>query len=142
MGTNVHLTPELERFAREVVAEGRYNNVSEVVRQGLRMLQEAEERRRAFTKTLDDAVAEAERDGWISVEDALAEMDAIIDEVERELTKPNPFRGLRLTRSAVGRRVEQKATRSGGSQEIVPRPRAPYLRQAVQRAALLIAERP
>jgi antitoxin ParD1/3/4 len=83
MGTNVHLTPELERFAREVVAEGRYNNVSEVVRQGLRMLQEAEERRRAFTKTLDDAVAESERDGWVSVEDALAEMDAIIDEAER-----------------------------------------------------------
>jgi antitoxin ParD1/3/4 len=84
MGTNVHLTPELERFAREVVAEGRYNNVSEVVRQGLRMLQEAEERRRAFTKTLDDAVAEAERDGWISGEDALAEMDRVIDELERE----------------------------------------------------------
>jgi antitoxin ParD1/3/4 len=84
MGTNVHLTPELERFAREVVAEGRYNNVSEVVRQGLRMLQEAEERRRAFTKTLDDAVAEAEREGWISAEDALAEMDRVIDELERE----------------------------------------------------------
>jgi antitoxin ParD1/3/4 len=84
MGTNVHLTPELERFAREVVAEGRYNNVSEVVRQGLRMLQEAEERRRAFTKTLDDAVAEAERDGWVSAEDALAEMDRVIDELERE----------------------------------------------------------
>ena len=84
MGTNVHLTPELERFAREVVAEGRYNNVSEVVRQGLRMLQEAEERRRAFTKSLDDAVAEAERDGWISGEDALAEMDRLIDELERE----------------------------------------------------------
>jgi len=84
MGTNVHLTPELERFAREVVAEGRYNNVSEVVRQGLRMLQEAEERRRAFTKSLEDAVAEAERDGWISGEDALAEMDRVIDELERE----------------------------------------------------------
>ncbi len=48
------------------------------------MLQEAEERRRAFTKTLDDAVAEAERDGWISGEDALAEMDRVIDELERE----------------------------------------------------------
>ena len=32
MGTNGSLTPELERFAREMVAEGRYNNVSEVVR--------------------------------------------------------------------------------------------------------------
>ena len=65
MGTNVHLTPELERFAREVVAEGRYNNVSEVVRQGLRMLQEAEERRRTFTASLRVAEASAEREGWI-----------------------------------------------------------------------------
>ena len=32
MATNVHLTPELERFARDCVTEGRYNNVSEVVR--------------------------------------------------------------------------------------------------------------
>jgi antitoxin ParD1/3/4 len=83
MGTNVHLTPELERFARECVTEGRYNNVSEVVRDALRRLQEAEERRRAFTKSLDDAVAEAERDGWISAEDVLAEMDRVIDELEQ-----------------------------------------------------------
>lgn len=34
MATNVHLTPELERFARECVEGGRYNNVSEVVRSG------------------------------------------------------------------------------------------------------------
>ena len=84
MGTNVHLTPELERFARECVSDGRYNNVSEVVRDALRRLQEAEERRRAFTKSLDDAVAEAERDGWISAEDVLTEMDRVIDELERE----------------------------------------------------------
>jgi antitoxin ParD1/3/4 len=78
MGTNVHLTPELERFAREIVAEGRYNNVREVVRQGLRMLQDAEGRRRALTRSLDDAMAESERDGYVSIEDALAEVDAII----------------------------------------------------------------
>lgn len=89
MGTNVHLTPELERFAREVVAEGRYNNVSEVVRQGLRMLQEAEERRRAFTKTLDDAVAEAERNGYFSAEQVLAEIDDIIDAADRCQSEPD-----------------------------------------------------
>ena len=82
MGTNVHLTPELERFAREVVAEGRYNNVSEVVRQGLRMLQEAEERRRAFNKSLDDAIARSERDGYVELEDVLADIDAIIEAEE------------------------------------------------------------
>ncbi len=79
MGTNVHLTPELERFAREVVAEGRYNNVSEVVRQGLRMLQDAEERRRAFTRTLIDAEAEADRLGTYSVDEAF-------DLIEREMS--------------------------------------------------------
>ena len=83
MGTNVHLTPELEAFAREVVAEGRYNNVSEVVRQGLRMLQDAEERRRAFTKSLDDAVARSERDGYVELEDVLADIDAIIADPEK-----------------------------------------------------------
>ena len=41
MATNVHLTPELERFARECVECGRYNNVSEVVRASLRLLQDA-----------------------------------------------------------------------------------------------------
>jgi antitoxin ParD1/3/4 len=83
MGTNVNLTPELERFAREVVAEGRYNNVSEVVRDGLRLLQDAAERRRAFTKSLEDAIAESDRDGYVSLDGALAEVDAIIEAAER-----------------------------------------------------------
>ena len=38
MATSVHLTPELESFARTCVEGGRYNNVSEVVRSGLRLL--------------------------------------------------------------------------------------------------------
>ena len=44
MATNVSLTAELETFARSCVESGRYNNVSEVVRSGLRLLQENEER--------------------------------------------------------------------------------------------------
>jgi antitoxin ParD1/3/4 len=83
MGTNVHLTPELERFARECVAEGRYNNVSEVVRQGLRMLQDAEERKRGFMAMLREVEADVELHGTVSADEALAEMDRIIDEVEQ-----------------------------------------------------------
>jgi antitoxin ParD1/3/4 len=79
MSTNVHLTPELERFARECVAEGRYNNVSDVVRSALRLLQELEEQRRQFTAMLDEAVEEAEREGSFTVEEVLAELDGIID---------------------------------------------------------------
>jgi antitoxin ParD1/3/4 len=78
MATNVHLTPELERFARECVEGGRYNNVSEVVRASLRLLQDAEDRSRQFRRMLEEAEAEADRDGDVSLESVLAEVDAII----------------------------------------------------------------
>ena len=78
MATNVHLTPELEQFARECVAGGRYNNVSEVVRSAMRLLQDAEERRDAFLKMLQEVEAETDRDGAVSVEEVLREMDKAI----------------------------------------------------------------
>jgi antitoxin ParD1/3/4 len=37
---NVSLTPELEHFIHEKVKSGRYLSASEVVREGLRMLEE------------------------------------------------------------------------------------------------------
>lgn len=83
MSTNVHLTPELERFARGCVEGGRYNNVSEVVRAALRLLEEAEARRIAFQRMLDEVRAEVERDGTFTIEEVAAEVDAIIDEEER-----------------------------------------------------------
>jgi len=39
---NVSLTPELERFITARVASGRYQTASEVVRAGLRLLEQAE----------------------------------------------------------------------------------------------------
>jgi len=84
MTTNVSLTPELERFAKECVEGGGYNNVSEVVRSALRLLQERERRRDAFEASLREAVEEADREGWFSMEDVMAEMDQIIAEVEAE----------------------------------------------------------
>lgn len=79
MATNVHLTPELEEFARACVETGRYNNVSEVMRAGLRLLQEREDRRRAFAEMLADVDAEADRDGTFTIDEVLADMDTIID---------------------------------------------------------------
>jgi antitoxin ParD1/3/4 len=83
MSTNVHLTPELERFARECVDSGRYNNISEVMRAALRLLEEAEERRRKFDAMLRATEAEADREGWISHEDVMAEVDRILDGTEK-----------------------------------------------------------
>ncbi len=39
MPTSVALSPRLEAFVRDQVDAGRYNNVSEVVRDGLRLLE-------------------------------------------------------------------------------------------------------
>ena len=83
MATNVHLTTDLERFAKHCVESGRYNNVSEVVRSALRMLQDAEARRERFMAMLDDARAEGERDGFVEIDDVLAELDGIIAEAGR-----------------------------------------------------------
>jgi len=81
MGTNVHLTPELERFAQSCVASGRFNNVSEVVRSGLRLLLDAEERRVAFVASLEAAVAEGERDGFLTANEVEKDVRAAIDAV-------------------------------------------------------------
>ena len=78
MGTNVHLTAELEQFAQACVASGRFNSVSEVVRSGLRMLQDAEARRAAFVRSLEDARAEGMADGFATVEDVEADVRAAI----------------------------------------------------------------
>lgn len=81
MGTNVHLTPELERFAQKCVESGRFDNVSEVVRSGLRMLQDFEERRARFVASLDAAMEEGERQGFASADDVRADIQAAIDAV-------------------------------------------------------------
>lgn len=39
MPTSVPLTPHFESLTQQLVASGRYNNVSEVVRDGLRLLE-------------------------------------------------------------------------------------------------------
>ena len=83
MATNVHLTPELETFARACVTSGRYNNVSEVVRAALRLLQDTEERRRNFNAMLDAVREETAREGTHDLDDVLTEMDSVIDESSR-----------------------------------------------------------
>ena len=42
--------------------------------------------RAAFARSLEEAEAESERDGWHSLDDVLADMDAIIAATERDAT--------------------------------------------------------
>ena len=81
MGTNVNLTPELEQFAQGCVAVGRFNNVSEVVRSALRLLQEHEERRAAFVRSLEDAVDEGQQHGFVTADEVEHDVRAAIGAV-------------------------------------------------------------
>ncbi len=74
----VTLPPELERFAEQAVAAGRYRDVSDALAAGLRLLQRAEAERADFIASLVAAEAEADREGWHSLDDVLAEADQII----------------------------------------------------------------
>jgi antitoxin ParD1/3/4 len=75
---SVTLPPDLEQFATEAVAAGRYRDVSEVVATGIGLVRRLEAERAAFVRTLEDAGAEADRDGWHSLDDVMAEADEII----------------------------------------------------------------
>jgi antitoxin ParD1/3/4 len=50
---NVSLTPELEQFVTRKVESGLYNNASEVVREGLRLLKEHDEVRRKWRDQIE-----------------------------------------------------------------------------------------
>ena len=57
MPTSVALSPHFETFIRQQVDSGRFNNVSEVVRAGLRLLEEREAEQVAKLQALREAVA-------------------------------------------------------------------------------------
>lgn len=57
MPTSVALSSHFEEFVRRQVEAGRYNNVSEVVRAGLRMLEDAEAEQATKQQALCEAIA-------------------------------------------------------------------------------------
>jgi antitoxin ParD1/3/4 len=61
---NVNLTDELESFVAYMVKTGRYENASEVVRDGLRMLERAERQHLATIRAaINQAKARGTSDG-------------------------------------------------------------------------------
>ena len=78
----VTLPSELERFASEAVASGRYRDTSDLIRAALSLLQDAETELAAFRRSLEDALAEGERDGCFEIEDVHREMIEHIEEMQ------------------------------------------------------------
>lgn len=57
MPTSVSLNPYFESFIRDQVESGRFNNVSEVVRAGLRLLEEQHKQLEALRSAVLDGIS-------------------------------------------------------------------------------------
>jgi antitoxin ParD1/3/4 len=77
---NVSIGDRWEGFVEAVVKEGRYSSASEVVREGLRLVEEREAKLQALRAMLDASVA---RGGQNSADDLARALDA----KEAELAK-------------------------------------------------------
>ncbi|HEY9422921.1 MAG TPA: type II toxin-antitoxin system ParD family antitoxin [Thermoanaerobaculia bacterium] len=79
MPLNISLTPELEEFVSKRVASGRYQSASEVIRQGLRLLQEEEMSREASLDRLRNQINlgldQAERGELLDGEEVFEELE-------------------------------------------------------------------
>lgn len=77
MPTSVALSPHFETFVRRQVDSGRFNNVSEVVRAGLRLLEEREAEQAAKLQALREAIAVGLASGSdLSEEEVFDELEA------------------------------------------------------------------
>jgi len=72
------LPPELEQFATEAVAAGRYRDMAEVVRIGVDLLRQRDAARAKLQASVLAAQAEADRDGYLTGDEVAARVRATI----------------------------------------------------------------
>lgn len=77
---NVSLTPELEQFVQSRLASGRYQTASEVIREGLRLLEEREQAREA---ALEELRAKIRRGGKQADRGELLNGEAVFEEIRQ-----------------------------------------------------------
>lgn len=87
---NVSLTPELEKLITTKIASGRYLSASEVVRDGLRLLEERDLLRQqaleSVREKIDRGLASLDRGEGVSAEEVFAEIEASL---ERRARRPD-----------------------------------------------------
>jgi antitoxin ParD1/3/4 len=87
---NVNLTEHFDRFIEAGITSGRFSNASEVVREGLRLLEQREQEDEARIAWLRGAAKEgfdaADRGDYVSLRSD-REVDDFVDRVRREVAE-------------------------------------------------------
>ncbi len=78
---NVSIGPRWEKFIEEAVGDGRYGSASEVVREGLRLVEERETKLAALKETIQASIAGG---GSYTDEDIEAFLDAEAEKLAKE----------------------------------------------------------
>lgn len=81
---NVSLTPELEKFVDGKVESGLYNNASEVIREGLRLLKEHDEIRMKWREQVERGWLQAQSGQVIEGEEVFRKADQRIKQRGRK----------------------------------------------------------
>lgn len=76
MAISAELGENLEKVVTDLVENGRYNSKSEVLREGVRLVQEREARLKELQTSIGLAIAEADAGGWLSEEEVFGELEA------------------------------------------------------------------
>jgi antitoxin ParD1/3/4 len=74
MAVSADLGTRLEEILDTLVASGRYNSKSEVLREGVRLVEEREKRLQALDRMLDAGLADAEAGRLVAGDDVFAEL--------------------------------------------------------------------
>jgi Arc/MetJ-type ribon-helix-helix transcriptional regulator len=80
---DITLPPELERFAAEAIAAGRYRDKAALLAAGVDLVRRLEAERATFVASLEAAEADTEQNGTLSLDDVIADMDRIIEAAQR-----------------------------------------------------------
>lgn len=78
---NVSIGPRWEKFIEEAVEDGRYSSASEVVREGLRLVEEREAKLSALRETIQSSIAAG---GSYTDEEVEAFLDAEAEKLAKE----------------------------------------------------------
>lgn len=78
---NVSIGTRWEGFVEAIVKTGRYGSASEVVREGLRLVEEREAKLQALRDTLNASI---EQGGWVTPEELDASLEKTMEQLAAE----------------------------------------------------------